>query len=251
MSVKPKLLRKMRERFLLEQFIQTMALAAEIEEEREAPDFLVRVECRLVGIEVTEIFISHDTTKAIQAQESISDRIIFRASQRYYESGGAPAHVSVCFSSGTDLRRLNRDAAAEALALLIRGFGLTPWQRSDYRPEEADDPLLDYIAFIHTLGVPSKDMAHWVVARSGWAAPLTKQALRDRIEVKARRLASYRSAVPENWLLLVADRTRPSQLFALDAGIDAASVATPFSRAFFYFYPEKHILELGSQAQQA
>lgn len=238
---------KLRERFLLEQFFQAMALSAEIDdEEREAPDFLVRMEDRLVGIEVTEIFISHDPAKAMQAQESISDRIVARACQRYYECGGRPAHVSVCFNPGADLRRLNRDEIAEALALVVLGFSLTPWQRSDYRPDEVSAPLLDYIAFIHTLGVPSRDMAHWAVARAGWAAPLTEQVLRDRIAEKARRLPSYRSVVPENWLLLVADRTRPSQLFDLDADLDVRSVKTPFERAFFYGYPEKHVLELGS-----
>lgn len=237
---------KMRERFLLEKFFQAMAISAEIEEEREAPDFLVRVEGRLVGIEVTEVFISHDSARPLQALESISDRIIAQACQRYYECGGLPAHVSVCFNPGADLRTRRRDEIADALALLVRSFELTPWQRADYSPYDVDDPLLDSIAFIHTLGVPSKGMAHWAVVRAGWVAPLTERALRERIEEKAQRLPSYRSVVPENWLLLVADRTRPSQLFELDTDLDAASVATPFSRTFFYGYPEKYVLELGS-----
>lgn len=238
---------KLRERFLLEQFFRTAVLSAQIEEEREAPDFLVRVEGRLVGIEVTEIFISHDSERPLQAQEAISDRVVARACQRYYERGGPPAHVSVCFNPGADLRAIKRDDIAEALSLLVRSFQLAPWQRSDYRPEEATDPLLNYVAFVHTLGVPSKEMAHWVVARAGWAAPLTEQVLRSRIEEKAQRLPSYQSVVAENWLLIVADRTRPSQLFELNADLDAGSVSTPFARAFFFGYPEKHVLELGSQ----
>lgn len=228
-----------------------MGFAAKIEEEREAPDFLIRVDGRLVGVEVSEIFISHAPGKSLQAQESISDRIVARARQRYDESGGAPAHVSICFLPGADLRRLNRDETAEALAKFACGLQLSPWQRFDYRPEEIDGPLPDHIAFIHALGVPSAEMAHWTVARAGWAAPLTTKVLLDRVEEKAKRLSAYQSVVPENWLLIVADRTRPSQLFDLDAELDASAVATPFSRAFFYGYPEKHVLQLACRNHDA
>lgn len=245
MTVRTQSRKKMRERFLLDRFIETAVLRAEIEEEREAPDFLIRLEGRLVGVEVAEIFISHDTSKPLQAQESISDRIVARARQRYDALGGTSAHVSICFGPGFDPRNLDHNATAECLASFVRGLQLGPWQRSDYRPEEIDSPLPDHIAFIHALGVPSPEMAHWAVARAGWAASLTGRALQERIEEKAKRLPVYQSVVPENWLLLVADRTRPSQLFDLDAELDSRAVTSPFSRAFFYGYPEKRVLELG------
>lgn len=242
---------KLRERFLLERFIDAMGLVANIEEEREAPDFLIRIDGQLIGVEVSEVFISHAPGKSPQAQESISDRIVARARQHYDECGGAPAHVSICFYPGADLRGLNRNRTAETLAKFVCSLQLSPWQRSEYRPEEVNGPLPDQIAFIHALGVPSAEMAHWAVARAGWAAPLTMKILLDRVEEKAKRLSAYQAVVPENWLLLIADRTKPSQLFDLNAELDASAVATPFSRAFFYGYPEKRVLQLGSRNHDA
>lgn len=50
--------RKERERFLIENFIRNANLDAKIIEEREAPDFILCVDGELVGVEVTELFIS-------------------------------------------------------------------------------------------------------------------------------------------------------------------------------------------------
>ena len=246
MSMRVQQRQKQRERFLLERFLEAAELQAEVVEEREAPDFLIRLEGRLIGVELTELFISHDENyKALQVYESISTRIIARAREIYQGSGGSPAHVSVCFGPGCDLRRLHRERTAEALASYIRGQNLTVWQRFDRRPDDIAGPLPYQISFIHALGVPSIEMAHWSVSRAGWVASLTEDALQARIEEKVRRLPDYLAVVPENWLVLVADRTRPSQLFDSGEGIDVSAVTSPFSRSFFYGYPERTVLELG------
>jgi hypothetical protein len=243
---KRKRLQKPHERFLLERFFEAAELHAEIVEEREAPDFLVHLEDRFIGVELTELFISHDVNfKSLQAQESISARIITRARELYEESGGSPAHVSVCFGPGFDLHRLHRERTAAALAAYVRCQNLTAWHRVDWRPEEIAGPLPYEISFIHALGVPSVEMAHWSVPRAGWVASLTAGALQTRIDEKARRLPAYLEAVRENWLVLVADRTKPSQLFDNGEGLDAGAVTSPFSRSFFYGYPERTVIELG------
>lgn len=239
--------KKEHERFLLERFIETSGLRIEIEEdEREAPDFLVRFESRLIGVEVTELFISHDTpSKSLQAQESIAKRIVARAQHLYKESGGSPAHVSVCFGPGCDLRKLNREKTADTLATFMCSLNLATWQRFDWRPEEITSPIPYEITFINSLGVPSHEMSHWSVAQAGWAAPLKADTLQARIDEKAKRLPAYISIVSENWLLIVADRTQPSQLFNLNANLDTSSILNPFSRCYFYAHPVGHILQLG------
>src|SRR5437764_1048680 len=89
---------KQHERFLLEGFLEAAELQAEVVEEREAPDFLVRFESRLIGVEVTKLFILDNANpSSLQTNESISTRIVARAQQLYQNSGALPAHVSVCF----------------------------------------------------------------------------------------------------------------------------------------------------------
>lgn len=246
MSNRPANRQKQHERFLLERFIDVAMLQAEIVEEREAPDFIVRVERGLIGIEVTEFFISHDPSRnSMQAQESISTRILSTAQRLYEASGGAPAHVTVCFGPGRDLRNLNRDQTAYELASFIQKLNLAEGQHVDWRPEELDGPLPYEVSFVHALGVPSFEMAHWGVARAGWVAPLEVTPLQARIDEKSKRLPTYQSTISENWLLIVADATKPSQLIEIKDDFEPQRVSSPFARTFFYRHPDKAVIELG------
>ncbi len=241
--------KKQRERFLLKQFFEDATLPAEIVEDREAPDFIVQFEGRRIGVEVTQLFISHDTTtNLMQAQESISTKTISKARHIYDASGGPPAHVSVCFSLGRDLRKMNRDSAASALAAFVRKLDLTVWQRVDWRPVEIEGPLPEEISFVHALGVPARDLAHWTVARAGWATPVIVDDLQKRINEKATRLAKYQETVRENWLVIIADATKPSGLFDARSQIDVGTATSPFSRTYFYGYPDRIIIGLGTKS---
>ena len=80
MSNRNAIRQKQRERFLLEEFIKVSRIDAQIVEEREAPDFVVRTGGALVGVEVTELFISHETHgNTPQAHEAISSQIATKA----------------------------------------------------------------------------------------------------------------------------------------------------------------------------
>jgi hypothetical protein len=238
--------KKQHERFLLERFLEAAKLQAEVTEEREAPDFIICFEGRPIGVEVTELFISHDTSQNLpQVQESLSSRIISCAQQLYQASGARPAHVTVCFRPDCDLRNLSRDDTAAKLAFFVQGLNLSEWQRVDWRPEELHGQLTDEISFVHALGVPKSEMAHWGVARAGWAAPLTADTLQSRIEEKSTRLLKYKGTVTENWLVIVADGTKPSQLFDARSEFDTHAILSPFSRSFFYGHPERVVIELG------
>jgi len=182
----------------------------------------------------------------MQAQESISARIVSHARRIYETSGGPPAHVSVCFGPGRDLRNLNRDRTADELASFVRNLNLIEWQRFYWRPEDFESPLLEDISFVHALGVPSPEMSHWAVVRAGWAAPLTAGALQARVNEKAMRLSKYRETVRENWLVVIADATKPSGLFDARSRVEAGGVSSPFSRTFFYAHPDRMVVELGA-----
>jgi hypothetical protein len=237
---------KQRERFFLERFIEAACFDAEIIEERESPDFIVRIDNRIIGVELTELFKAHDTERSLpQAQESISSSIVSHAERMYKASGAPPAHVTVCFGPGCDLRGLNRNQTASALASFIQGLNLGEGKRVDWLPERLDGQLPNEISFVHALGVPSFQMAHWGVARAGYVAPLGADALQLRIEDKATRLQNYMESVSENWLIIVADSTKPSQMFEAIADFDPATISSPFARTFFYRYPGKTIIEIG------
>lgn len=234
---------KQHERFLLERFLEKSGIDAQIVEEREAPDFIVKVDKILVGVEVTEIFISHEKGRRTpQAQESISDQIVAKARRLYLAEEAPPVHVSLCFGPGQDLSNLNRDKTARILCDFMKKMNLSLWQRGNWRFSELQDdeesPLPEEISFIHALGVPSYDMGHWDVARAGWVASLSPESLQERIEAKAKRLLEYKNIIPENWLLVVADAMKPSSSIEASKEFDHNAVTSPFSRTFFYRYPD-------------
>lgn len=241
--------RKQHERFLLERFIEAAAFDVQIVEERQAPDFIVRFERRSVGVGVTEIFNRYDPGQnPLQIHESISSLIVQRARGSYEASGAPPVHVSVCFGPGCDLRQLRMNEAATALASFVKSLNLAEWERTVWRPEGLNDPLPAEISYLQALRVPSQEMAHWVIARAGWVAPVAAEAIQHRVNGKAQRLQDYSTVVGENWLLVVADLTKPSQLMEARSGFDPRGISSPFSRAFFYRYPERKVLELGGRS---
>ena len=65
--------RKLKERFLVERFLDISGISGSIGDDREAPDFELTVDGRTVGLEVTELF-RPDTSEGIsfRAQESLS-----------------------------------------------------------------------------------------------------------------------------------------------------------------------------------
>jgi hypothetical protein len=241
-------LKKRAERFFLERFVEAAGLDAEIVQEREQPDFLVRFDGRLLGVEVTRLFVSHDANGVLpQAQESFSDRIVARGRTNYESSGACPAHVSVYFASRQDLRQINRDSVAQELSALVANMNLVAWKRMDWRPEHPG-PLIDVISLVHALGVPEPKMAHWAVARSGWVAPVTIGVLQSRVDEKAKRLSAYQNELSENWLVIFADGMKPSQLFEVRSDFERTKVASPFNRTFFFAHPDRAVVELGSVA---
>jgi hypothetical protein len=238
--------KKQRERILLSRFFKVAQLRADIVEETEPPDFIVRFENRRIGVELTDLFISHEVGGNVaQAQESITQRIVARARNLYEAAGVQPAHVSVGFSPGNDLRELHRDQTAEALAIFVQRLNLSNGEAVAFGPEKLHGLLPHHISFVHALGVPSPAMAHWSVARAGWVAPLTVEALQSRIDEKALRLPKYEDTIAENWLLIVAEGRQPSQFFDVRSSLEPRRIRSPFARTYFYEHFSGTIISLG------
>lgn len=240
-------IKKQYERFLLEKFLEASQISAQIVEAGERPDFIIRIDEQSVGVEVSELFISHsDGRGPLQEQEALAQRIVSRASQLYRASGAQYAHVSVHFSPASDLRRLNRDAAAHQLSDFVQSQMLSAGQLVQWSPDDVTRPLPDAIAFVNMLGVPEPEMAHWSAPSAGWVAPLTREILQSRVDEKAALLPKYTLRIPNNWLLLVSDGNRPSQFFDPPTRATASSIVSPFQRTFYFARFRSIVVELGA-----
>lgn len=237
--------KKKRERFLLQRFIDVSKLDMEILEQREEPDFFVQTDQSIIGVEVTEMFISHRKSAGVlQAQESIADQIVSKAQSLYEVAGGRPADVNVVFGPGQDLRGLNRDETAKVLCEYVLKLNLSPWQVVESGSEYLDGLFPYEVSYVRVLGIPDQNLAHWGVARAGWVSSLDSKLVQERIDAKAKRISVYQKAIAVNWLLIVADAMKPSSLIEIPSDFDSSIIHSPFSRTFFYRYPDEFI-ELG------
>lgn len=238
---------KRHERFLLECFLKAAQLEAEVVAEQEAPDFIIHFEGRKVGVEVTELHISSVRRNGpLKARESVAAAIVAKARAIYEEKGGRPAHVSVHFFPGQDIRKLRRDTTAKELAETVLMEDLTPWERRELRVDELEGLVPAQVSLINALGVPERSMAHWSTPAAGWVTPLSADAIQKRIDAKAPRLPEYTKSASENWLLIVADGTKPSGLFESVEPEAPLRVRSPFDRTYFYGHPERNLLELNA-----
>jgi hypothetical protein len=253
--------KRRRERFLLDRFLEQQGIKPKSIDQRRPPnpDFVIDLDGRMVGIEITEIFIRSDKSNKhprgaeellLQEVESITDLIVSQAREIYFEASDTLVLSKILFSQITRDKRKRKQIAeliADQIQDMVSGNSS---EVVDWKPEVLDNGaqlLSEAVAFIHVCRVPEKRFARWTVMRPGLVAHLTPRHLQDRINLKAQKLKSYRNDknTEEIWLLMVADRTRPSQMLLRRLGLPLESLSSPFDKTFYYCYAgDEPVVEL-------
>lgn len=262
--------KKRRERFLLDRFLEIQGISPTCIQESESPDFLVDLEGRRVGIEVTRLYIRGNKSKAhprpggrplLQEVESITNQIVSKARKIYFDAGYPLLKSEIWFSDQIALDKKKGDQIAELIAHQIRSMSLQDSQAVAWRSfedENEEHPLSDLIDTIHTQRVPEyhddqwKDrFAQWTVARPSLVAPLTPKRLQGEIDEKAKKIDDYRkrACIEEIWLLIFADRTQPSQRFFVTPDFPQDSLSSRFTKTFYCDFVDKEIIEITNKAK--
>jgi hypothetical protein len=254
--------KKQHERFLLDRFLELQGISPTCIKPLDPPDFLIDLEGRKVGIEVTELFIHPRGKKSEkhlrlardplpQALESYTDRIVSKAQEIYFHARNPPVLLTIWFSNQITLGTTKGDQIADQIANEIQKLNLQNSQKFRWSSSEAetDHPLSESVFLIHAQGVPDLRFAHWTVARPGLAAPLTPKRLQDVIDKKATKINEYKKIAEEIWLLIVADRTRPSRMFFVASDFPLDSVTSPFTKTFYCDYVTKEVIDLTNKVK--
>ena len=225
--------RKSRERHLLDRFLTVAGLEVQSVEQSEAPDFLLQVQARSIGVEVTEVFRDPDPSGlSPRARESITDRIVARARSLYHARNSRFVHVNVLFVDGVDVQSLSRERVADRLASLVESIPVgsthVHW-RNDF-----EDPSLDAVAFLTALAVPEADKSHWGISRAGWRTKLSTELLKSAIEAKNEKVQAYRAKADEVWLLIAVEGSRPSQFLDPEVPPETSDLASRFDRTYWF-----------------
>ena len=246
--------KKRRERFLLDRFLERQAITPTRIDAGESPDFLITFDERMVGVEVTELFIQGCSSDArlipedhpLQAIESITALITSKAHEIYFEAKSPPVLSQIIFSNRiTPVDKRKGDQIAKLISGQIRSMSRRDSEVADWRSrddENKGNPLSEWVTFISTRRVPEVCFAEWSPISAGFVLPLTPERLQAEIHRKACKISIYKESVEEIWLLIVADRTRPSQKFSVRSDFPLAAISSPFSKTFYYGYASEDLL---------
>jgi len=228
--------KKQQERCFLDRVLSAAAIKplSIVPAEPPDPDFILELDGRIVGVEMTSIYIpAIGNEPPLKAQEELTDRIVATAREQYQLRGSPPVDVQVLFHLGIDIRTVNRNKVAHALSALVATIpsdhpGRAHWE-NDY-----ENTTLDCIARVTALRTTDWTMAHWHVARSGWRADFPSDLLRQSIATKNKKLCRYRQTLKEVWLVIALEGNRPSQFFDIDSPPETSDLSSHFDRTFLY-----------------
>lgn len=181
----------------------------------ESPDFLVRSEEGVTGIEVTQFYPSPvEGARPSQEIQSLKDRIVDVSHRIHVESGGAALYVTVYFRSPLDLTKRDVQKVARHLAGAVR---MTPV------PATIDAPFASVswrdlpasIANVHIHGSVDGEDQLWYSDAGGWVIPVDAQHVSAVVARKERMAQIAREKCDSLWLLIVNDvfsRATPAEL---------------------------------------
>ena len=237
--------KKVFERWMLEGLLERLSIPGSVlDQELEAPDLLMNLDGKQIGVEVTEIQKSAEE----RAVRSPKDDLV-RKTRTLYEAGaGLPLSVTFSFKHGVDLRgrHINRRLLAAQLASFLTDHApTTPFTLSEFASGELPNELRPWLSALRFWTTNSPSI--WQIAEAGWVAALTPAILQPVVDNKATLLPTYQlRSLDAYWLLICAHPSNPACRFEPSPGFDGTVVHSPFDRTFFY--DRLHCLELGGHA---
>jgi hypothetical protein len=253
--------KKLHEKFLLDRFLEHQGITPTRIDPGESPDFLINLDGRVIGIEVTELFIQRCNSEArllpedptLQAIESISTQIVSKAREIYFDANNPPVLSHIVFSNRiTPVDKRKGDQIAKLIADQIQSMSRQDskgayWRSSE---DEKENPLSEWVIFISTWRVPEPRFARWSPNSAGLVSILTPARLQEEIDKKASKINTYKKRAEEIWLLIVADRTRSSQKFSVMPDFPLDSISSPFTKTFYYGYVSDEVLSFEAMKLQ-
>ena len=217
-------------------------------ESTEEPDFLVRSEQRVVGIELTDLH--HDVLPGQvpqQASEAMRHRVVERAQQIYSSGGHPPVRASFYLDDRVHIKKPEVENLAKSLAQLVIGNIPSPNSSSEV-PSDWDDnreiPSVLYKLSVHRLDVVTK--TSFIAPGATWVGTISRNDIERALASKDPKHAAYRAKCDEAWLVINSDIESMSTWFDLDMDTLNAPFATNFDRLFLvqHFGGKAHELQV-------
>jgi hypothetical protein len=213
-------------------------------EHTESPDFLIRFQNHVVGVEFTEIYSQEKINgTSLRQQEERKNRIVERAKQIAIENNLPPIHVSVMFSKPVEKHR-EEIVSLKLINAIVSKYPCKGQQITIDSFTDEDFGLPDEISFVltaNTLGYKN----HLWHATEVWCAEtdFTDQ-LQKEIDRKSKKYTNYLKKCDECWLVISALGFSRSTAFEPSTEMLEHIYNSPFKRVFFLEAASSYIVEL-------
>jgi hypothetical protein len=181
----------------------------------ESPDFLVRSEEEVTGIEVTQFYPSpEEGARPGQEVQSLKERIVEVAHRMYVESGGPALYVTVFFRSPLNVTKRDIQSVARNLAEAIRETSV-PASINAPPASVAWRDLPSSITKVHIHGSLDGEDQLWHADAGGWVVPVDASHVSAVVARKERMAQIARQKCDRLWLLIINDvfsRATPAEL---------------------------------------
>jgi hypothetical protein len=201
-------------------------LRAGVIEHADSPDFRVRVNKRIIGVEIRRLFVSADGPALETTQESIFNQACHNAERLNIP----PADVCLFFNLQKPLRVAACCRIADAIVQLVAANIPADGKGFELEHQPGQPPEVDLIQ----INPPYRpEQGRW---RADFAFSNIKQntfaTVQDAITAKSRLLHTYLKACDECWLLLVADSFKASGNLEFTEDSQTHTFSSPFTRTY-------------------
>lgn len=214
-------------------------------EKSESPDFVVRTEAKLLGIEVCRLVRTNREGASSTVQQEVQQRhTLANATNLARARGLPPLFVRVLFGSNPPIRsrREVAEQLVETVACMVPDtVDETATLRSSWRSPISPP----HVRVLHVTRIPPEHGHQWITASGGFPESGFQGGIGAAIEDKAGKLPSYLSRCDECWLIVGGDGRSAASSFEAPDGFEPASIESPFARTFFVDGWSGAVIELG------
>lgn len=224
-------------------------------ESTEEPDFLVRSDSRVVGIELTDLH-QHVAPGQVpqQASEAMRHRVVARAQEIYTSGAHPPVLASFHLDDRIHIKKPEVEALAMSLAQLVIENIPSPNSSSEV-PSDWDDmreiPSILFKLSVHRLDVVTK--TSFSAPGATWVGTISRSDIERALASKDPKYAAYRARCGEAWLVINSNIETMSTWFEIDLDKLDEPFATNFDRVFLvqHFGGQAHELQVSAINSQA
>jgi hypothetical protein len=212
-------------------------------EKSEAPDFLIKIDKKVIGVEITQIHNEPNKGEFLPAQKhALEDKILSKAQKLFFDRNQIHLHVSFHFIdhfqlSGKQVETLIIQIC-KVIEEKIKGEGLNhnfSFSIIDGLPQELVVINGDYF--------PNITDTIWYSAKGIWLPNLSKQQIITIINKKEKEIITYKKKASA-LILLIVEGVIPNSWFDKVDKPEASEIESEFEKIFILRYLSNKLIEI-------